>query len=118
MDGFAIAAGFGKSKLTKLLGDYLGTFVDSFSPMAFNYLLIFMVTFLTEITSNTATCNVMMPILSSVAYNTLTHPMLLLAPAAAACSFAFMTPVATPPNAVVFATGRLKFKDFLKAGWL
>mmetsp|Transcript_104011 Transcript_104011/g.333376 ORF Transcript_104011/g.333376 Transcript_104011/m.333376 type:complete len:140 (-) Transcript_104011:54-473(-) len=58
----------------------------------------------------------MLPILASVATETLTDPLGLLLPATVACSFAFMLPAATPPNSVVFATRRLSIRDFLKAG--
>ena len=68
-------------------------------------------------TNVAAICSIMMPILASVSYDTLTHPVLLMVPAAAACSFAFMTPVATPPNAIVVGTGRTKFHDFFQTGF-
>ena len=115
--GFCIAEGFKASNLTKLIGEVLGSAVASVSPFTFNMLLVAVVTFLTEICGNAAICSIMMPILASVSYDTLTHPVLLMVPAAAACSFAFMTPVATPPSAIVFGTGRAKFRDFLQTGF-
>merc|ERR1719221_2268825 len=116
--GFCLAEGFKASNLTKLIGELLGSTVASVSPYVFTLLLITVVTFLTELAGNSAICSIMMPILASVAYDTLIHPVLLMGPAAAACSFAFMTPVATPPNAIVFGTGRVKFRDFLQTGFL
>lgn len=94
----------------------LGSVVPHVSQMGMNLLIVLVVTFLTEVTSNTATANIMMPIMASVAFDTLTNPLLLMLPVAVACSFAFMLPAATPPNSVVFATRRVSIFDFVKAG--
>ena len=79
-------------------------------------MLVTTVTFMTELTSNTATALVMLPILSAVSYETLIHPMLLLIPVGMATSFAFSLPAATPPNSVIFATGRVSFGTFASTG--
>ena len=83
-------------------------------------LLIIMVTsviiFLTEITSNTATAAAFLPLLGPVAVSLDTSAAMLVIPAAVAASCAFMMPVATPPNAIVFASGKLKIVDMVKAG--
>lgn len=113
--GAALARGFEDSQLTKYIGQKLATTV-SMGRFGLTFFLVTIVCLLTEVTSNTATANIILPILASVAAETLTHPLALLLPATVACSFAFMLPAATPPNSVVFATRRLSMRDFLKAG--
>ena len=77
------------------------------------------VIFLTELTSNTATTATLVPILSGVAIGAGLHPYLLIFPATLAASFAFMMPIATPPNAIVFGTGHITIAEMCKAGlWL
>jgi len=77
------------------------------------------VVFLTELTSNTATTATLLPVLAAVAGGLGVEPALLLVPTAIAASCAFMMPVATPPNAVVFSSGELTIPQMCKAGlWL
>ena len=77
------------------------------------------VIFLTELTSNFATTATLIPILASVAIGLGMHPYLLVFPATLAASFAFMMPIATPPNAIVFGTGFISIPDMCRAGfWL
>jgi len=75
-----------------------------------------MITAFTEFTSNTATATIFLPILGSLAVNIGVHPWYLMLPAAIAASFAFMFPVATPPNAIVFASGHIRIPDMAKSG--
>lgn len=75
-----------------------------------------MITTFTEFTSNVATATIFLPILASLAKAIKVHPWYIMIPATISCSFAFMLPVATPPNAIVFAGGHLKVKDMAKAG--
>ena len=78
-----------------------------------------LVTFLTELTSNVTTVEILLPILSSLANAIEIHPLFLMVPATVSCSFAFMLPVATPPNAIIFATNRIKIWEMAKVGvWL
>jgi sodium-dependent dicarboxylate transporter 2/3/5 len=78
-----------------------------------------LVIFLTELTSNTATAATFLPILGGAAVGMGIEPLLLVVPAALAASCAFMMPVATPPNAIVFGSGRIRIHDMLRAGlWL
>jgi len=84
---------------------------------AIAFIVAFMLTFLTEITSNTATASILLPILGSLAQGIQVHPLYLMMPAAVCASFAFMLPVATPPNAIVFGTGRISVTDMAKAGF-
>ena len=76
-----------------------------------------LVTFLTEITSNTATTVILMPILGAVSTATNMDPTLLLVPAAISASCAFMLPVATMPNAVVYGTGEFSIKRMVREGF-
>ena len=75
--------------------------------------------FLTELTSNTATTATLIPILAAIAIGLGMHPYLLIFPATLAASFAFMMPIATPPNAIVFGSGYISIPEMCKAGlWL
>jgi len=75
--------------------------------------------FLTELTSNTASAAALVPVLAALAPGLGVSPIALAVPAALAASFAFMLPVATPPNAVVFGSGRIAMRDMVRAGlWL
>jgi sodium-dependent dicarboxylate transporter 2/3/5 len=80
---------------------------------------ITVIIFLTEITSNTATTATFLPILGAVALGLGASPMTLTIPAALSASMAFMMPVATPPNAIVFSYEEMRIQDMMKAGiWL
>jgi sodium-dependent dicarboxylate transporter 2/3/5 len=74
------------------------------------------VTFMTEVTSNTATSSLLMPLLASAAVVMDINPMLLMVPAAMSASCAFMLPVATAPNAVIYGSGRVTVKDMARNG--
>jgi len=113
--GFALAEGFKVSRLTAWVGEKIAGFANM-DPLGLTFLIVFCVCFLTEVTSNTVTASIMLPILEGVAIETLKHPLALMLPATAACSFAFMLPAATPPNSVVFATKRVALGDFVRAG--
>lgn len=76
-----------------------------------------LIIFLTELTSNTATAAMVMPILSAVAIGLGESPLLLVIPAAIAASCAFMLPVATPPNAIVFGSGYVTIPQMVKSGF-
>ena len=86
-----------------------------------SWLIILLVTvlvvFLTELTSNLATTAALLPVLAAGAASLDLHPYQLLIPATLGASCAFMMPVATPPNALVFATGRLRLRSMQRAGW-
>lgn len=74
--------------------------------------------FLTEITSNTASTNMMLPILFAIGISTQHNPLVLMIGGAVAASMAFMLPVATPPNAIVYGTGYIRINDMVKAGFI
>jgi sodium-dependent dicarboxylate transporter 2/3/5 len=76
------------------------------------------VVFLTEVTSNTATSQILLPVVASVARQIEINPLLLMLPVTLSASMAFMMPVATPPNAIVFASGQLLIRDMIKTGFI
>lgn len=115
--GLALAEGFQASGLSVVLARKLN--VLSSLPLFFMILLISLVVlFTTELTSNIATVTLVLPILAAMAQSTHQHPLLLMIPATICCSLAFMLPVATPPNAIVFSSNVLKVVDMAKAGLL
>lgn len=114
--GLAIASGFTESGLSEWIGTQL-TGLQGVNLLIVITLVTALVIFLTEITSNTATASMMFPIMASLAVALGFHPYALMVAAAVAASCAFMLPVATPPNAVVFGSGYLRIPDMAKAGF-
>jgi sodium-dependent dicarboxylate transporter 2/3/5 len=104
--GIAIARAFEQSGLSVALGGVLGR-LASLPAFATMLLICLSVTFLTEVTSNTATATLLMPVLAAAALGAGTEPSVLMIPAAISASCAFMLPVATAPNAIVFGTDRV-----------
>ena len=78
--------------------------------------ICFLLTFLTELTSNTATAEMLLPVLAALGVALEVDPRLLMIPGTIACSCAFMLPVATPPNAIVFATERVSIRTMARTG--
>ena len=115
--GFALAQGFGSSGLSAYLGEQLG-FLANLPTLGMMIAVALFMTFITELTSNTATTTVMLPILAATATATGTSAELLMLPATFAASAAFMLPVATPPNAIIFASGRISIPEMARAGFL
>ena len=113
--GFALAKGFQASGLSVFIGSKLGI-LEGTSNIFMISGICTTLTFLTELTSNTATTQMILPILSSIAVAMKTNPLMLLIPATLSASCAFMMPVATPPNAIVFGSGRVKIFEMVKAG--
>ncbi|MBT8115094.1 MAG: anion permease, partial [Arenicella sp.] len=113
--GFALAAGFQSTGLAQLVGDQFQA-VSALPTFALIILVCLMITFLTELTSNTATTEMILPILAAIAVATETHPLILMIPATLSASCAFMMPVATPPNAIVFGSGRLSVGEMARVG--
>ncbi|MBY7144144.1 DASS family sodium-coupled anion symporter [Virgibacillus sp. NKC19-3] len=114
--GLAIAAGFTESGLSEWIGGQLQG-LQGIHIFLVILLVTALVIFLTEITSNTATASMMFPIMASLAAALHIHPYSVMIAAAVAASSAFMLPVATPPNAVVFGSGYLRIPDMAKAGF-
>ena len=115
--GFALASGFKERGLSQWLGGQLQG-LSSLPPLLVVACICLFVTFLTELTSNTATAEILLPILAALAVSIKVNPLLLMIPGALSCSFAFMLPVATPPNAIVFGTDRIRVADMARIGLL
>tara|TARA_B100000575_G_scaffold150744_1_gene120194 strand:+ start:11463 stop:12926 length:1464 start_codon:yes stop_codon:yes gene_type:complete len=116
--GMALAAGFKDSGLALWIGTQM-TLLDGVSLFLLVFILIASVNFLTEITSNLATTAMLLPILYPMAMTIDVHPFVLMVSATVAASCAFMLPVATPPNAVVFGSGYLRIPDMVRVGiWM
>ena len=113
--GLAMATGFKKTGLAEWIGSQVGQLEHA--PILVLVLAVAtLIIFLTELTSNTATSAMVMPILSAVAIGLGQNPLLLVVPAAIAASCAFMLPVATPPNAIVFGSGYVSIPQMAKSG--
>ena len=116
--GMALASGFKESGLALWIGTQM-TLLDGINLFLLVFILIASVNFLTEITSNLATTAMLLPILYPMAMTIDVHPFILMVSAAVAASCAFMLPVATPPNAVVFGSGYLRIPDMVRVGiWM
>lgn len=113
--GIALADGFQTSGLAKWFGTRLAVLSNVPVPVMILSVCL-LLTFLTEITSNTAITTVFMPILASTAIAMEAHPFLLMIPAAISASCAFMLPVATPPNAIIFGSGYVSIPAMARAG--
>ena len=116
--GLALAGAFSDTGLAALIGEGVGG-LDALGIGVIILTTIVAIVYLTELTSNTATTATFLPILGAVAIGLEQNPMLLTIPAALAASMAFMMPVATPPNAIVFSYEEMSIGDMIKAGfWL
>ena len=113
--GFALARGMTDSGLSAWLGGQLEV-LGGVWPPAIVASVSGLLTFLTELTSNTATTNMVLPILKGVSVGGNIHPLLLMIPATISASCAFMLPVATPPNAIVFGSGHIPLGKMIKTG--
>ncbi len=113
--GLSMADQIQKTGVAELLAQQL-QLLDGVPPILLLVAVTSLIIFLTEVTSNTATAAAFLPLLGPVAVSMELSPLYLVVPAALAASFAFMLPVATPPNAIVFASGKLQIKDMVRAG--
>ena len=114
--GFALASGFTKTGLTGWIGSHL-TGLSSLPLWAVILCVCLIITFLTELTSNTATSTIILPVMGAGAVVAGFHPLLFMLPATLSASFAFMLPVATPPNAIVFGSGWVTIPAMSRAGF-
>jgi len=114
--GFALASGFKESGLSEWLGQALAG-VGGVPPIVLILIICTSITFLTELTSNTATTEMILPVLGSLAVAIGVNPLLLMIPATLSASCAFMLPVATPPNAIVFGTGKITMSQLVRSGF-
>ena len=113
--GFALAEGFGATGVDTWIGGKL-TGIAGWPLWCVVLGICLAITFLTELTSNTATTTMILPILGVSAVAANIHPLFFMVPATLAASFAFMLPVATPPNAIVFGSGWVTIPQMSRAG--
>lgn len=116
--GIALSDGMFKTGLAAWIAT---SFVELFgapSTIVMVFAVVFLINFLTEVTSNTAVTSMMVPVVISIALKTGENPITVAVAAAIAASMAFMLPVATPPNALVYGTGYVALKDMVRAGFI
>jgi sodium-dependent dicarboxylate transporter 2/3/5 len=114
--GFALAQGFDKSGLTHWLAEQLMV-LQGFDVILIIAAVVLLVVFLTEVTSNTATASLLLPVMGALATAIDMNPLGLMVAAVVAASFAFMLPVATPPNAIVFSSRYISIAQMAAAGF-
>jgi sodium-dependent dicarboxylate transporter 2/3/5 len=116
--GLSLATAVTDTGLAAWIGERLAAF-ESWPTWALVGVVVVTVVFLTEMTSNTATVAAFLPVLAALAASIGRPPLLLLVPATVAASCAFMLPVATPPNAIVYGSGHVTIGQMVRAGvWL
>jgi solute carrier family 13 (sodium-dependent dicarboxylate transporter), member 2/3/5 len=113
--GIAIAKAFESSGLSELVGQSVSG-LSHWPTLAILATVCVSVTFLSEFTSNTATSNILMPVLAAAAKASGLNPAMLMFPATISNSLSFMMPVGTPPNAIAFGTGRVRMRDMVRIG--
>ena len=113
--GFALAKGFVESGLSEWIGNSFTALADV-NPVLLVFVIALGLSLLTEFTSNTATAQMSLPLLAAISVSANINPLFLMIPATIATSLAFIMPVATPPNVIVFGTGKLRIKDMAKTG--
>jgi solute carrier family 13 (sodium-dependent dicarboxylate transporter), member 2/3/5 len=116
--GLSLASAISSTGLSSWIGNQL-TAVSTWPIVLVVLIIALIIIFLTELTSNTATAAAFLPIMASVAVSIGHNPLLLVIPSAVAASCAFMLPVATPPNAIIYGSGMITIPQMTKAGfWL
>lgn len=115
--GLSLAAAIQSNGVAEFLGSYAGRF-GTLPPAIMILLVTMAIIFLTELTSNAATTASLVPVLAALAPGLGMHPYQLVIPATVAASCAFMLPVATPPNAIVFGSGAITLSQMMRAGIL
>ena len=116
--GFALAGAFKATGLAQWIGDEFSASVANWPVWLLVAAICCLLTFLTEITSNVATVSALLPILAGICVNLNLDPRLILIPATISTSCAFMLPIATPPNAIVFGSGRIQMSQMARYGTL
>lgn len=114
--GLSIATAFQETGLSQWVAEQLAA-GTTLPPVLMVLMVCLLVTFLTEVTSNTASSSLLLPILAATAVVADIAPISLMLPAVLSASCAFMLPIATPPNAVVFSSGYISTADMAKVGW-
>jgi len=113
--GLSLAMAVSDSGLALWLGQQLAP-LNAWGTAVLVVASVALVIFLTELTSNLATTATLLPVMGAIAIQAGLPPMVLVVPVTIAASCAFMLPVATPPNAIVFSTGKLSIPQMVKAG--
>lgn len=114
--GYAIAESFSQTGLASFIGQEL-SFISAYPSILVLIIVIAMMIFITEINSNTATANIFLPVLASMAIAAQMNPLLLMIPATFACSFSFMLPSGSGTNAVIFGSNRVTISEMAKCGF-
>jgi len=114
--GLALAAGFQESGLAEWIGQQM-SLLEGVNLLLLIFIVALMLNFLTEVTSNVATASIMLPILAALSQSIGVHPFGPMIAATLAASCAFMLPIATPPNAIVFSFGHVEMKDMIRKGF-
>lgn len=115
--GFALALGFQSSGLALWFGEQL-SWAGKVNPFWIILSVVALMSFLTELTSNVASTQMLLPVFAALAAGSGNHPLLLMIPATLASSLAFMLPTATPPNAIIFGSGRIRVATMVRTGFL
>lgn len=115
--GFALATGFKESELSMWFGEQLSG-MAGMHPIVMIFIIAIGMTFLTELTSNTATTEMLLPVLAGLSVSVNVNPLLFMIPATISASMAFMLPVATPPNAIIFGSNRITVMQMAKNGFI
>ncbi len=115
--GFALALGFESSGLALWFGEQL-LWTRGVHPMLILLAVVTLMSFLTELTSNVASTQMLLPVFASLAISSGNNPLLIMIPATLASSLAFMLPTATPPNAIIFGTNRIQISTMVRTGFL
>ncbi len=113
--GFALAGAFKESGLSLWVGEQLSG-IGALHPIVIIAVISLTMTFLTELTSNTATTEMLLPVLAGISVSVDINPLLFMLPATISASMAFMLPVATPPNAIVFGSNKITVIQMAKTG--
>jgi sodium-dependent dicarboxylate transporter 2/3/5 len=114
--GFALAKGFESSGLAPWFGELLA-WGGQIPSIIFVLAIVAMMSFLTELTSNVASTQMLLPAFAAIAVSTGDNPLLFMIPATIASSLAFMLPTATPSNAIIFGSDRIDIENMIKAGF-
>lgn len=113
--GFALAKGFVISGLSTHIGNQLSS-IGGLHPLLITFMIAIAISMLTELTSNTATTEMVLPILAAFSVAAGINPLLLMITGTLSASMAFMLPAATPPNSVIFGSGRVTIPEMARTG--